>query len=105
LSNLETEMDIGRLRQAALLLEQESARLCQRLEQLAVELGDACSDEAQTLQREIAYLKKQLASHDKALFGDSSERSTGGDPKAKQSKEPQPGHGPREQKARSRSSR
>ena len=97
--NLATETDIERLRQAALLLEQENGRLFQRLERLAGELREARGDEAQTLQLEIAHLKEQLASRTKALFGDSSERRTGGDSKAKQPKEPQPGHGPREQKA------
>jgi transposase len=99
LLNLATETDIERLRQAALLLEQENARLFQRLERLAGELRDARGDEAQTLQLEIAHLKEQLASRTKALFGDSSERRTGSDSKAKQPKEPQPCHGPREQKA------
>ena len=97
--NLATETDIERLRQAALLLEQENARLFQRLERLAGELREARGDEAQTLQLEIAHLKEQLASRTKALFGDSSERRTHGEPKAKQPKEPQPGHGPREQRA------
>jgi transposase len=99
LLNLATEMDIERLRQAALLLEQENARLFRRLERLAGELRDAHGDEARTLQLEITHLKEQLASRTKALFGDSSERRTGGDPQAKQPREPQPGHGPREQKA------
>jgi transposase len=99
LLNLTTETDIERLRQAALLLEQENARLFQRLERLAGELREARGDEAQTLQLEIAHLKEQLASRTKALFGDSSERRTHSNPKAKQPKEPQPGHGPREQKA------
>jgi transposase len=81
--NLATETDIERLRQAALLLEQENARLFQRLERLAGELRDARGDEAQTLQLEIAHLKEQLASRTKALFGDSSERRTVGDSKAR----------------------
>ncbi len=72
--NLATETDIERLRQAALLLEQENARLFQRLETLAGELCEARGEEARSLQLEIAHLKEQLASRAKALFGDSSER-------------------------------
>jgi transposase len=56
-------------------------------------------DEAQTLQLEIAHLKEQLASRTKALFGDSSERRTHSEPKAKEPEVPLPGHDPREQKA------
>ncbi len=67
--NLETETDIERLRQAALLLEQENARLFHRLEMLAGELREARGEEAQSLQLEIAHLKEQLASRTKALFG------------------------------------
>jgi hypothetical protein len=99
LLNLATETDIERLRQAALLLEQENARLFQRLKRLAAELREARGEEARSLQLEIEHLKEQLASRTRALFGDSSEQRTAGDPKAKQPKEPQPGHGPREQKA------
>jgi hypothetical protein len=62
LLNLATETDIERLRQAALLLEQENARLFHRLETLAVELREARGEEAQSLQLEIAQLKEQLAS-------------------------------------------
>ncbi len=96
--NLATETDIERLRQAALLLEQENARLFQRLERLAGELREARGDEAQNLQLEIAHLKEQLASRTKALFGDSSERRPCSAQKADERKE-RPGHGPREQKA------
>ncbi len=96
--NLATETDIERLRQAALLLEQENARLFQRLETLAGELREARGDEAQSLQLEIAHLKEQLASRTKALFGDSSERRPCAEQKANEKKEAHPGHGPREQK-------
>ncbi|MCP5039605.1 MAG: hypothetical protein GY944_01165, partial [bacterium] len=96
--NLATETDIERLRQAALLLEQENARLFHRLESLASELRDARGDKAQSLQLEIAHLKDQLANRTKALFGDSSERRPGSDPKVQEPKHPEPGHGPREQR-------
>jgi transposase len=97
--NLATETDIERLRQAALLLEQENARLFRRLERLAAELREARGEEAQSLQLEIAHLKEQLASRTKALFGDSSERRGCAAHKSAEREEPRPGHGPREQKA------
>ena len=96
--NLATETDIERLRQAALLLEQENARLFHRLERLAGELREARGEEAHSLQLEIAQLKEQLASRTKALFGDSSERRPCAEKKTKK-KEANLGHGPREQKA------
>ncbi len=96
--NLATETDIERLRQAALLLEQENARLFHRLERLAGELREARGEEAHSLQLEIAHLKEQLASRTKALFGDSSERRPCAGQRTK-NKEANLGHGPREQKA------
>ncbi len=97
---LATETDIERLRQAALLLEQENARLFRRLETLATELREARGEKARSLQLEIAHLKEQLASRTKALFGDSSERRPCAEHKRTgEHKEPRPGHGPREQKA------
>ncbi len=55
---------------------------------------------ARSLQLEIEYLKEQLASRTKALFGDSSERRPCAEPgKTGEGKGPRPGHGPREQKA------
>ncbi len=94
--NLETETDIERLRQAALLLEQENVRLFHRLETLAGELREARGEQARSLQLEIAHLKEQLASRTKALFGDSSERRPCSAQKADERKER---HGLREQKA------
>jgi transposase len=98
LLNLATETDIERLRQAALLLEQENARLLRRLEKLAGELREARGEDAKSLQLEIAHLKEQLASRTKALFGDSSERRPCTEHKNDERKEPRRGHGPREQK-------
>ncbi len=86
--NLATETDIERLRQAALLLEQENARLFRRLETLVAELRDARGEEAGSLQLEIAHLKEQLASRTKVLFGDSSERRPCAEQKLDESKEP-----------------
>ena len=58
--NLATETDIERLRQAALLLEQENVRRFHRLETLAGELREARGEQARSLQLEIAHLKEQL---------------------------------------------
>ncbi len=98
--NLAAETDIERLRQAALLLERENARLFRRLETLAAELREARGEEARSLQLEIAHLKEQLASRTKALFGDSSERRPCAEHgRTEDRKERHPGHGPREQRA------
>jgi transposase len=100
LLNLATEMDLERLRQAALLLEQENTRLFRRLEALVAELAKARGEDARSLQLEIECLKEQLASRAKALFGDSSERRLSAEhERTEERKEPRPGHGPREQKA------
>jgi transposase len=94
------ERDIERLRQAALLLEHEHARLFGRLESLASELREARGEDAKSLQLEIAHLKEQLANRMKALFGDSSERRPRAEHKTDERKETRRGHGPREQKVR-----
>jgi transposase len=100
LLNLATETDIERLRQVALLLEQENTRLFRRLEALVAELSEARGEDARSLQLEIECLKEQLASRTKALFGDSSERRPCAEhEKTEQRNETRTGHGPREQKA------
>ena len=66
--NLATETDIERLRQAALLLEQENARLFRRLERLVAELREARGEQTRSLRLEIAHLKEQLASR-VAIYG------------------------------------
>ena len=96
--NLATETDIERLRQAALLLEQENVRLFRRLENPVAELAEARGEDARSLQLEIECLKEQLANRTKALFGDSSERRPCAEHKTDERKEPRRGHGPREQK-------
>jgi transposase len=93
-------MDIERLRQAALLFEQENARLFRRLEALLAELAEARGEAARSLLIEIECLKEQLASRTKALLGDSSERRPSAEQeKTEEHKEPRPGEGPRKQKA------
>jgi transposase len=64
------------------------------------ELAEARGEDARSLQLEIEFLKEQLASRTKALFGDSAERRPSAEhEKTEERKEPRPGHGPREQKA------
>jgi transposase len=95
---LATETDVERLRQMALLLEAENARLHRRLVELTRALGEAKGAAGQAqLELEIARLQEQLAARTRALFGPSSERRGG--PAAADAPAPSPprGHGPRAQ--------
>jgi transposase len=95
---LATETDVERLRQMALLLEAENARLHRRLVELTRALADAQGAAGQAqLELEIARLQEQLAARTRALFGPSSERRGG--PPAEPAPPPAPpcGHGPRAQ--------
>ena len=72
---IETESDIERLRQVALLQQAENARLHKRLLQLTQELAVARGEDAiLAIQQELAFLKEQLDARNRALFGASSER-------------------------------
>jgi len=95
---IETETDIERLRQMALLLQAENDRLFRRLEQLTAALDKAQGKDTNSLQLEIQLLKEQLASRTRALFARSSERRPSSE-KSSAQKEPQRGHGPHEQPA------
>src|SRR5213076_242891 len=95
---LATETDVERLRQMALLLEAENARLHRRLVELTRALAEAQGAAGQgQLELEIARLQEQLAARTRALFGPSSERRGG--PPAEPAPTPAPprGHGPRVQ--------
>jgi hypothetical protein len=97
---LATETDVERLRQMALLLAAENARLHRRLVELTRALADAKGAAGQAqLELEIARLQEQLAARTRALFGPSSERRGG--PPADDAPAPAPrrGHGPRAQPA------
>lgn len=97
--NLEHETDVGRLRQAIRLLEQENRKLIELNLQLRAALAQAKGERAQQLKLEIADLERQLAMRNRALFGDSSEGRPSPAPKAAQP-EPKPapkGHGRRQQ--------
>ncbi len=100
---IETETDIERLRQVALLQQAELDRLYRRLAELTEELARARGEEAtRVLQLELDLLREQLAARTRALFAPSSEKrgreeTAGAAPGAKQ--ETRRGHGPREQLA------
>ena len=87
--NVAEERDMGRLRQAAILLQLENDRLHKRL------LAMAGSDAAK-LQLEFDKMREQIARQQHALFGRSSEKKPGsgdvGTPKTAPA--PRTGHGP-----------
>ncbi len=96
---LETERDVERLRQAALLLEAENRRLTTRLVELTRQLMNARGEAAEVLQLRLAELERQLQQARAELFGPSSEkrpRSKEEAPAAAEEK-PRRGHGPRQQ--------
>jgi transposase len=92
--NLATETDIERVRQVALLLERENAKLHKRLAELTEKLAHAEGKDATTLQLEIAFLKEALDRQNRALFGTSSEKRGANGAERKKDREPQRGHGP-----------
>jgi hypothetical protein len=72
---IETEGDIERLRQIALLQETELQRLHKRLLQVTQELAVARGEDAiLAIQQELAFLKEQLEARNREIFGASSER-------------------------------
>ncbi|OJT20553.1 hypothetical protein BO221_31675 [Archangium sp. Cb G35] len=98
--HLETEKDVERLRQAALLLEAENKRLVARVVELTRKLMSAQGKDAEELQLRLQELERQLAQRTGELFGRSSEKR----PQREQDEgkqagpaEPAPGHGPRAQ--------
>jgi transposase len=91
------EQDVERLRQMALHLEAENARLHRRLVELTRELAEARGADRAQLELELQWLTEQLAHRNRTLFGDRSERR-GGTAQARAAKDDPPrGHGPREQ--------
>src|SRR5881296_1884763 len=97
---LATETDLERLRQMALLLEAENARLHRRLGELTRALAQATGATQAQLELEVQHLQEQLAARTRALFGPSSERRGGGTrDDAPSAPAPRRGHGPREQAA------
>lgn len=97
--SLDNETDITTLRHAVRLLEQENRKLIQLNLELKRALAEAKGERAEQLELQIAALQETLASRNRALFGDSSERRTGDAISAPEeaAKQPQVGHGPRQQ--------
>ena len=94
---LEHETNPEVLRQAALLLERENAKLVARLVEQEKELLQLKGVGASELQLRLLELERQLANSNRARFGRSTEKRE--TPKVKAEGSPQTGHGPREQPA------
>jgi len=98
---VESESNIDLLRQTAMLLEAENARLHHRLVELTRQLGLLQGAGGTQLEIEIVRLQEELAARTRKIFGQSSEKR--GQGKDKQTKPPATpaapatGHGPREQ--------
>ncbi len=90
------ENDIDILRQKAMLLQRENDLLHKRLQELAEALDKTRGQDAATLQQELALLEEKLAAQRQELFGKSSEKRPQ-ESAAKPARQPQPGHGPRQQ--------
>jgi transposase len=99
---VETEGNIELLRQTALLLQAENARLHHRLLTLTRQLAAAQGATATQLELEIQLLQEELAARTRTLFGAASERRGGADSKECEgppaaAPPPRRGHGPRAQ--------
>jgi transposase len=95
--HLETEKDVERLRQAALLLEAENKRLVARVVELTRKLLSAQGHDAEELQLRLQELERQLAQRTGELFGRSSEKRPRREQDEGKQAEPARGHGPRTQ--------
>ena len=102
---VESEGNIDLLRQTALLLEAENARLHRRLVELTRQLALAHGTGSRQLEIEIIRLQEELAARTRTIFGQSSEKRGAGkdkhpaSPAASTPPPPATGHGPREQLA------
>jgi transposase len=87
--------DADMLRQVAVLLERENARLHERLQRLTDELAHLRGEDAAAAQIHLAFLRELLAQRERALFGHASEkRPRPGAPAESAPSGPQRGHGP-----------
>jgi transposase len=93
--HIEEIYDADVLRQVAVLLERENARLHERLQTLTAELAQLRGQDATTAQAQLAFLRELLAQRERALFGDASEKRPRSEAPAPAV--PQPGHGPKAQ--------
>ena len=93
------EKDPEIIRQAALLLEAENHRLNQKILQLTRELLALQGADPTQLQLKLQVLEEQLAATRRKLFGASSERREGEEPRTEPAKDksPRTGHGPHPQ--------
>lgn len=91
---IESEKDIELLRRAAILLQSENQRLTGKLVELTRDLLVAQGKDKQELQLRLAQVEQQLAAQNKKIFGESSEKRGGGDPREKTKKGSAGGHGP-----------
>lgn len=96
---LKQEKDKERLRQAALLLEAENARLLKRNLALQKEVLALKGLGPEALQQRMEELERQLGNARQELFGASSERRPTPTPPPPAGGQPQRGHGPRAQPA------
>ena len=95
--SFEREKDPAFLRKAATLLESENRRLLREVADLRARVQELSSGVPAQLGMREAELERQLALRNKKLFGRSSEKRKGGDTESADTREPQTGHGPREQ--------
>ena len=96
-STVEKLDDPALVKQAALLLERENARLHSRLRELTVELAKLKgNDGPKQLQLEIVRLQEQMAMLRQEMFGASSEKRKA-TAELPAPKPPRNGHGPRQQ--------
>lgn len=93
---LDVEKDLETVRQAALLLEAENKKLVAKTVELTRELLKLKGVGEEQLTLRIAELEQRLAARNKALFGKSSEKRGKGQ-KGTGEKQPQSGHGPKDQ--------
>lgn len=95
---IETESDIERLRQVALLQQAELQRLSKRLIELTAALAEARGEDTiLALQQELAFLREEMAARRRDLFGASSERRPRDEAPTNADAPARTGHGPREQ--------
>jgi transposase len=94
---LAAETDLERLRQMALLLEAENARLHRRRVELTRALAEATGAAHAQLELELRHLEEQLAARTRALFAPSSERRAAPATEPPAAPPTPRGHGPRAQ--------
>jgi transposase len=93
--NIQREHDIEILRQAATLLENENTKLIKRTLELEREVLTLKGQSPEALQMRLVALEAMLTQHQKARFGQKSEKQS--KPSAAKDKAAQTGHGPRAQ--------